>query len=633
MFPAVALAAFLVNYLSGLPVGVAVAIGLGNASSALLGGYLLGRIPDFSITLPRLRDLLKFVLIGAVAAAAAAPTVGVTALALHHIRSWSGYDSAWAIWWLGDAMGVLVVAPLLLTTRELAAICSTPRVVELILILLGLLAASMFIFGPSLTLRDDVLAFVVFPFILWAAIQFRSPGAAVANVVAAAIAIWGTAHRSGPFVNHTPLRNAELLQLFIAVTSLTGLMLAALITERAQIEEAFETKEKLLRALREAQSALAEAHRELENRVRERTAQLERRTQQVAEQAELLDLVNDAIFVRTLDDKIVYWNRGAERLYGWNREEVLGKAVEAILETGFSQPFAEIQEQLFRNGSWEGELTHCKRDRSRIVVASRWAIWSSKEGKPLGFLELNTDITDKIRAEQSLRELSGKILTLQDEERRRIVRELHDSAGQIVAALSINLTVIEADASLLGPRAVNACQESMQLVQELSSEIRTISHLLHPPLLDEAGLPSALGWYVDGFSERSNIAVDLDLAPNLGRLSPEVETAIFRIVQECLTNIHRHSQSQTAAIRISRNGRSVELEVRDEGKGIAPANGGENRPQPQRSGVGLQGMHERVKRLGGRFEVRSSHKGTVVRANLPIVPPEADAGEAVAKAS
>jgi len=616
MIPAIALAAFLVNYLNSMPVVVALAIGLGNASSAAFGAYLLSRVTEFEASLPRLRDLLQFTVLAAIVGAVAAPTVGVTAQTVAHIKAWSGYASAWPIWWLGDAMGVLVVAPLFLTAHELIGIFRSRRALELVLIWLGILAASTLIFGPFVSLRDDVLAFVVFPFILWAAIRFRSAGAASANVVAAAFAIWRTAHGSGPFVNHAPLRNAELLQFFIAVTSLTGLMVAAVISERRQIKQAFEANEKLLTALGEAQSALAEAHHELENRVRERTAELNRRNELVAEQAELLDLASDAILVRTPEGRITYWNRGAERLYGWTRDEVIGATVHEILRTEFPVPIGTIQETIVRTGSWEGELSHLKRDGNRITVGSRWSLWSNKEGKILGFLELNSDVTLRKRAEQSLRELSGKLLTMQDEERRRIARELHDSAGQMVAALSMNLAAIENDYSQLGPRAQNACSESIQLVQQMSSEIRTISHLLHPPLLDEAGLPSALGWYVDGFSDRSKIAVSLDLSPDLGRLSPEVETAIFRIVQECLTNIHRHSQSATAAIRIARNGRTLELEVRDQGQGI-PMENIESTLQ-ERAGVGVQGMRERVARLGGQFEIRSSKNGTVVRANLPL---------------
>ena len=362
--------------------------------------------------------------------------------------------------------------------------------------------------------------------------------------------------------------------------------------------------------------ALRTAHNELEARVQRRTAELQRRTEEVSAQADLLNLANDAIFVRTLDDKITYWNQGAERLYGWSREEVLEKAPHQILRTEFPQPFEEIKAQLLREGRWQGELTHSKRDGSRIIVASRWSMWRAPDGKPLGFLEVNSDITERKRAEEGLRTISGRLLQMQDEERRRIARELHDSAGQTLVALDMNLSSIRREAKQLSPQVLKTCSESLELVKALSRELRTISHLLHPPLLDEAGLPSAVRWYVEGFGERSKINVNLELDADLGRLSSECETAIFRIVQECLTNIHRHSGSSTASIRIGRSAREVRVEVRDEGKGISTQK--QCNPGSMKRGVGIQGMQERVRQLGGRLEIHSGKAGTTVIAILPV---------------
>jgi len=384
-------------------------------------------------------------------------------------------------------------------------------------------------------------------------------------------------------------------------TRLFGVVLD--ITERKQIAE-----------------ALRNAHEELEARVQQRTAELQRRTEEVSAQADLLNLANDAIFVRTLDDKITYWNQGAERLYGWSRAEVLQKTPHQILRTEFPQPFEEIKAQLLRDGQWQGELTHSKRDGSRITVASRWSMWWSPEGKPLGFLEVNSDITERKRAEEGLRTISGRLLQMQDDERRRIARELHDSAGQTLVALDMNLASIQREAKQLSPQALKTSSESLDLVKELSRELRTISHLLHPPLLDEAGLPSAVRWYVEGFAERSKIRVNLDLDANLGRLSSECETAIFRIVQESLTNIHRHSGSPTASISISRTRREVRLGVHDQGKGISGS---------MKRGVGIQGMHERVRQLGGRLQINSGKGGTSVVA---ILPTESASGDSFASA-
>ncbi len=582
--PAIALAAFLVNFLSSIPAPVALGIGLGNASSAVLAGYLLKRFSDFQLSLPRLRDVLRFVMLAVVLATTVAAFVGVTSLTIGHIKAWSSYSSAWRIWWLGDAMGVLVVAPLLLTGQELLRLCRGWRALEAGLLLVAILATAAAIFGPWAGVRDDVLAFVVFPYVIWAAIRFRVAGAAGAGLLVATVAVWGTAHGFGPFVNHAPLHNAVLLQIFIAVTSLTGLILAAVISEKQQLGEA----------------------------LKERTRELEQNTVQLAYQAELLDLANDAILVRTAADEISYWNEGAERLYGWAREEVLGKSLHEVLRTEFPVPLPEI----LQSDRWEGELRHRRKDGSKIVVASRWTTLRDHNGKPVGSLEINTDVTARRRAEEAARSLSGRILTLQDDERRRIARGLHDSLGQYLAALAMKLDLL----STQGRKRAKSILECSQLVEQCLSETRTISHLLHPPLLDEAGIGSAVRLYVDGFAQRSGIQVHLDLPPELGRLQEDIEIALFRAVQEALTNVHRHSGSSSVYICINLDAEQVRLEIKDNGRGIPKKHLTLLTEGDAGSGVGIAGMRERVRELRGSLEIQSDKTGTRVLIVIPSMP-------------
>ena len=224
-------------------------------------------------------------------------------------------------------------------------------------------------------------------------------------------------------------------------------------------------------------------------------------------------------------------------------------------------------------------------------------------------------------ANQNLGELSARLLHLQDEERRRIARELHDSVGQTLAALSMNLAAIGADIERLAKTATTI-SDSTALVNDMSTDIRTISYLLHPPLLDEAGLTSALTWYVKGFAERSKIEVDLRIPEDFGRLSRDLETAIFRVVQECLTNIHRHSGSSVARILIAHSDGRVRIEVEDKGKGIPSQKRAEIMASTTGTpGVGIRGMRERLRQLGGSLEIRSNGegKGTVVTAYLPAI--------------
>jgi signal transduction histidine kinase len=237
-------------------------------------------------------------------------------------------------------------------------------------------------------------------------------------------------------------------------------------------------------------------------------------------------------------------------------------------------------------------------------------------------------------ANHNLGELSARLLRLQDEERRRIARELHDSVGQTLAALSMNLAAVGADIERLAKTATTIA-DSTALVNDMSSDIRTISYLLHPPLLDEAGLSSALTWYIKGFSERSKIDVDLRIPQDFGRLSRDLETAIFRVVQECLTNIHRHSGSSVAKVLISYSDGYVRVEVEDKGKGISPQKRAEIISSPAAiPGVGIRGMRERLRQLGGTLDVQSNGegKGMSVTALLPatVAPPPMEARSAAA---
>lgn len=231
-------------------------------------------------------------------------------------------------------------------------------------------------------------------------------------------------------------------------------------------------------------------------------------------------------------------------------------------------------------------------------------------------------------ANENLRELSARLLQLQDEERRRLARELHDSVGQMLAAITMNIAAVRS--TPLSASAAKPVAEIEGLVQQVSNEIRTIAHLLHPPLLDEVGLASALRWYVEGFSNRSNITVGLEVEPDFGRLPREMEIAIFRIVQECLTNVHRHSDSLTAQIGIAHKDGQVRLVIRDAGKGI-PLEIQQALKSTGKMGVGFRGMRERVTQLGGVVELQSGEYGTVVTCTMPVQMPSAvGATEAVA---
>jgi PAS domain S-box-containing protein len=230
---------------------------------------------------------------------------------------------------------------------------------------------------------------------------------------------------------------------------------------------------------------------------------------------------------------------------------------------------------------------------------------------------LESEISDRKRAEKSLGVLTGRLLLAQDEERRHLARELHDHAGQTLVALGLNFAALLEAAKDQDPAIIKLVTQSQQLSDMLSKEIRTLSYLLHPPLLDEAGLKSALYWYVEGFSKRSGIAVDLEFPEDFSRIPRPLELVVFRVVQESLTNIHRHSGSPTANIRLTRSAGEVRVEITDQGTGITPER--LRQMTAAQVGVGVRGMEERIRQFGGTLQLHSTAEGTKVIAVVPLV--------------
>jgi PAS domain S-box-containing protein len=306
------------------------------------------------------------------------------------------------------------------------------------------------------------------------------------------------------------------------------------------------------------------------------------------------DTAPDATISIDANARIILVNPAATRIFGWDASEMIGQPLTTLLPT-------------FQLGERppDSELPGRRKDGTDFPAEVCFGAVCD-QGTFTGFVR---DITARKAAEAALHKLSGRLLRLQDEERRRLARELHDSTAQLLVGLSINLSTVDESAGAPEPRARRARAESRTLVDQCLREIRTVSYLLHPPELDELGLESALASYADGFLQRSGIQVDFDVAPDLGRLPQEVETALFRIVQEALSNIHRHSASRTARIRLVRGPSGVTLEVSDAGCGML---------RGASPGVGIASMRERVRQLGGWLDIGSAYGGTTVRAVIPL---------------
>ena len=368
--------------------------------------------------------------------------------------------------------------------------------------------------------------------------------------------------------------------------------------------------------------------------------------------ATIVDSSDDAIISKTFDGIVTSWNHAAERMFGYTAKQAIGRSINIIVPQELRRQEEDILQRLRSGDSVHHfETARCTSNGERVDVSLTISLVKGK-GLNRGFIGASTiirDISERKQAEARLqiannqlelrvaartaelqqkndalsaqtamvRELSARLLQLQDEERRRIARELHDSVGQLLAAININASRIAREKANLSPGAARAAEENLALAEQVLTEIRTMSHLLHPPLLDEVGLESAIRWFIDGFSQRSKIDITLNIQPAFERLSPDLEIALFRVVQECLTNVHRHSGGRQANILLARKETSVHLEVSDDGHGIPPEKKLDLN-SPGTLGVGFRGMRERLNQLGGKLQVDSTPNGTRVSATLPV---------------
>jgi PAS domain S-box-containing protein len=377
--------------------------------------------------------------------------------------------------------------------------------------------------------------------------------------------------------------------------------------------------------------------------------------------ASIVDSSDDAIISKTLEGVITSWNRGAERLFGYTAKEAIGQPISMIIPLERRDEETRILARLRQGLPIEHfDTIRVRKDGTKVEISLSISPVRDAAGKIIGASKIARDITGRKRIERALseseqrfrtladaldtqvqfrtqelrrrneeilqqsdqlRDLSGRLMLAQDEERRRISRELHDSAGQHLAALGMGLARIEDDAKRDPARLSKSIKDAQDLIQDLTREIRTTSYLLHPALLDESGLSSALRWYIDGLAERSGLSIELNIPDDLERLAPELELAIFRLVQECLTNIHRHSGSKTAVIRIAHETDKIYAEVQDHGNGISQERLAE--VQSRGAGVGIRGMRERVRQSHGELTVDSNALGTKITAIFPVGASEA----------
>jgi PAS domain S-box-containing protein len=334
--------------------------------------------------------------------------------------------------------------------------------------------------------------------------------------------------------------------------------------------------------------------------------------------AAIVESSRDAIIGTSLDGRILSWNLGGELMYGYTVVEMLGRKASVIVPPDRLEENAENIRKLRGGEHIENfETVRIKKDGTRIDVSLSASPIKDMAGRVIAVATIARDITERKRSEQELHRLTARLLNLQDEERRRLALELHDVTAQNLFAINMNLSRLQRG-RVEPSEAREILAESRKLGHQSLQEIRTLSYLLHPPMLDQAGLVGALKWYVDGFIKRSGINVEVLTIHEIGRMPAEIEIALFRIVQESLTNIRRHSGSNSAKIRLEKDKYQIILQIRDEGSGMLPKTASTEPDEAESLGVGLPGMRHRLHQLGGVLLIESSVRGVVVTAIVPI---------------
>jgi len=377
--------------------------------------------------------------------------------------------------------------------------------------------------------------------------------------------------------------------------------------------------------------------------------------------AAIVDSSDDAIISKNLDGIITSWNQGAEHIFGFTANEAIGRSIMLIIPPDRRDEEATILERLKKGERIDHfETVRMRKDGTRLDISITISPVKDRSGRIIGASKVARDITQRKKFERDLREneeslrmlasglesevqkrtrelnqrnaealeqaarvqeLSTRLLQAQDDERRHIARDLHDSSGQTLTVMGMHVTKAIRLARSKSPELVKNAEEIHNLLQRLIQEIRTASYLLHPPLLEECGLLLALDWYAQGLRERSGLQIALNVPRDLERFPVNVELAVFRVVQECLTNIHRHSGSKSAEIDIARGNGTLTVKIRDHGKGISP----EKLAEIQTSGksVGIGGMRERMRLIHGSLNIESNGAGMTVQATIPLPKPAA----------
>jgi signal transduction histidine kinase len=619
LWPGVSLGVFLGSIITGAPFNVAIGMTIGNTLEALTGFYLLKRVLGFHNELDRIQDVVYLALVAGFSTAISA-TVGTATLVLVGSVG-QNFSTIWLTWWIGNLLGALVVAPMLLVWAYPFPLRIYQRQYlegGILILLLGGITWYVFSSRSYFEVFHQALIYVIFPFIIWAALRLGPRGAATTTVLVSGIAIFGTVQGSGPFTQYPKNDSLILLQTFMGVVSLTSLILAAAAVERRKATEALHQRISDLVFLNDSSRNFLDYSDH--DRIYTTICQLA-----------VSRLGVDAAWIETdshdglVASPMAYCGTSIETLIdlkkAWENENWKPSGNKFLIKTRQEIP-QKLQENLFSYSAiavfplmFGNELL------GKLFLASKNPHYFTEER--LLLIQSYTNlaavalqnawlVAEVHRGNKQLHALSQRLMQALEEERLHLARELHDESGQLLAALTVQLGMLDREKKnpdILGERIA----ELKSLANKIQDNLHNLAVNLRPASLDHLGLVKTLQQYFEEFSRHHGLKIEFEVVGMEDKRLPiEVETALFRIVQESLTNVVRHAQATSVDVLITQQQDRIVTIIEDDGIGFIPV------LSVDTDHLGLFGMRERIEMLGGALTIESSlGKGTTVKAEVP----------------
>ncbi len=613
LWPGITLGVLVGSVLTGAPFSLAIGMALGNTLEAVIAVYFLKRFLHFHDSFDRLNDVIGLIVVALIATAISA-TIGTSTLVLTTETPRSAFFDIWITWWVGDLLGALVVAPFILVWVKRFSLREIRKsITESIGLIVLIMFITWYVFSktPPIDVTHQAMIYVIFPFIIWAALRFGQHGATAGILLISAIAIWGTVNGTGPFAQESINESLILLQTFMGVVALTSLILAATTIERRKATQALKQRIENLDTLNNASKSFLGNFDKVSiyhiickiavEKFNINSAWIEMQSSGSPS--------NSIVAAHGINKKEI-----KKYIEGWkDKRDIRDKGVALFQSNNTLSKYKSfgVFPLIFGNRSL-GALNFLSNSTTAFSEDQQLLIQSYANLAAVAIQ--NAWLFEEVsHGNEQLHALSQRLMKAQEEERLHLSRELHDESGQLLAALMVELGLLAREAEE-NQKITNHLKKIGDFSQNLQNNLHRLAVNLRPASLDHLGLVTALEQYVHDFSRQHSIAVDFEAVGLENRRLPiEVETSLFRIVQESLTNVALHAEAAHVDVLISYRNRHVVIVVEDDGVGFIPTG-----PTIEKQ-LGLFGMKERVEMMQGSFTLESApNKGTTIKVEVPI---------------